>query len=187
MMPIRPSQWQPWLMAGSLLLNLFLAGVLFGIWQPWNSDQQSPWLKNGPGMMQGWFLPQSDPALATVIDQVWRQHGAHIQQQMQTLQQARQAVHEQLAAQLVDEAALHAAFSQLRRATYQAQESSHHAVLAMAQRLSPEQRRVLANPGKDGHQRRHPGGCGMGQQRSVSPLGDLQQHGAVAPVRTQPE
>lgn len=119
-------RWQTGVLAVSLLVNLFLAGVVAGAWWP---RAPAP-AQEGRGGMMGGMRPQ-----------------------MAAMQQTRQQVRTLLAAPELDVPALELALAELREKTRASQEAAHRDLVAKAQQLSPEQRQNLLHSPRHGRGR----------------------------------
>jgi len=125
----------------SVCLNLLLAGVVVGgRWHDW------------PG--RGPFRDIPDEA-RPLIKSVFESHKSEFDARRDAVQQARMKVAEVLKADTIDQAQLNQALSELLQQSQAMQKLGHQVMVEVAQKLTPEQRREMADRWAQDRFRRH--------------------------------
>jgi uncharacterized membrane protein len=132
----------PWALAllVSLVLNLFLAGLLAGRFLS-SADRMDAMFRN---YTMRWATRVLGDEARPLMDQVWGRHSDALEPRLQELRASRKGVADVLAAEPFDAQALTQAFDRLSAATQAAQQALHPALVELAGSLTPEQRKRLA-------------------------------------------
>jgi uncharacterized membrane protein len=149
------SKWLVAALAVSLILNLVAAGFILGRLTG-GPRFVAPDPTAGFGRLLR-FLPEDRrEALAPTL----RGHRAHVMRDARTLRARHRAVFDALAAEPYDPDTLVRALADLRATLNSTQESAHRSLAELAESLSPEERRALAEamrhpPWRRDHPRTH--------------------------------
>ncbi len=137
------SRWTRPLLIGSIVLNLFLIGLIGGhmfMREAGRSDAGRP--DNGQRGMRHMSEDLSDSGRAT-IKQVMDNHAEDIRALWRLLRDQRVILSDQLAADQLDDAAIATTLNEIRRIDSAIQEQFHAATLEIAHQLPAEERRKL--------------------------------------------
>lgn len=139
------------LLVASLAFNLFLGGILVGGWFAGRAAMPPD---DGP---PGHFEPPTQPFRRLVAAlspeariearRIFGEHRSDIRGDFAALHQARLATARALLAEPFDPAAASAAFAELRQRTAAVQQNLHDALVELATRLGPDDRRRLVETG----------------------------------------
>ncbi|HEV8388584.1 MAG TPA: periplasmic heavy metal sensor [Dongiaceae bacterium] len=116
----------------SLCLNMLLAGFLIG--GRWHDE---------PG--RGPFFRNIPEEARSLVKGVFDAHKSEFDTRREAVQQARQKVADVLKADPIDQARLNQALSELLQQTQAMQQFGHQVMVEVAQKLTPEQRRAMAD------------------------------------------
>ncbi|MBI4081080.1 MAG: periplasmic heavy metal sensor [Candidatus Lambdaproteobacteria bacterium] len=132
----------PWALAllASLVLNLFLAGLLAGRILS-SADRMDAMFRH---YTMRWATRVLGDEGRPLMDQVWSRHNSRLEPRLQELRASRKGVADVLATEPFDAQALARAFDRLSAATQAAQQALHPALVELAGLLTPAQRKRLA-------------------------------------------
>ncbi len=133
----------------SLVVNLFLAGLVAGDWLMGRIGP--PPL--APTMNLSWMRHALGPDAEPMIEPAMRRHHGSIRQHVESMRMARREVRAALVAQPFDRAALEGALARMRTQGMEAQTAFHGVLIDVASTLTAEQRQELA---KESQRRRRP-------------------------------
>jgi len=119
----------------SLCLNMLLAGFLIG----------GRWHDGPPGRWGGGPMANIPEDAREVAKGVFDTHRSEFDQRRQAVQQARQKVADVLKADPIDQAQLNQALSELLQQSQAMQQFGHQVMIEVAQKLTPQQRREMAD------------------------------------------
>ena len=149
-------RWTGIALAVSLLLNLFLIGVLVGgrlAWGPVGGFDPA----SGPGFVPQMMRSLPPEARAVALD-VFGDRRAMVRDRLADMRRTHRATYEALTAEPFDPAALTAALADLRSQVDGLQLSVHQALVDVASQLDAEDRRAMAETLRDlaqGQRRNH--------------------------------
>ena len=168
--PRRRRGWTWGLLVASLVLNLFLVGLLAG-----GRLAQGPVGGFNPAAGPG-FVPHLvrslPPAARELAEARFVDRRPAIRGQVVELRRRHRAIYQALTAERFDRAALEQALAALRGEVGDLQASIHQALVDVADQLDAEQRRQMAETLRDlagGHGRGHGPGHGPGHGRAPPP------------------
>jgi Spy/CpxP family protein refolding chaperone len=122
----------------SLCLNMLLAGFLIG--GRWHDGPG----RHGP-FGGGGFMGNIPEDARPVVKDVFESHKSEFDTRRQAVQQARQKVADLLKADSIDQAQLNQALSELLQQSQAMQQFGHQVMIEVAQKLTPQQRREMAD------------------------------------------
>lgn len=146
-----------WTLAVSLALNLFFVGAMGARMLERRDRASTP-----PSL--GWILRDLEPQVQSTLRPQLQQYGESLRPVRGQMFRAQREVNRLMMQDPLDEAAVMAAFAELREVSLRYQQLSHEQTLAVVSQLAPEQRRRVfrfmsgrRNP-TDGNAERRPGG-----------------------------
>lgn len=144
------------LLFASLVVNLFLGGLMAGRWldhRP-HGPRQEHERGERRGSAPGWMQRALGPDAAPVLEEIWQSRSSDIEPIRRELDRSRAAVSDALAAEPFDPLAYAAALENMQQLRSRLYPIVNDVMTEVISRLTPEQRRRVVERGREWERRK---------------------------------
>lgn len=139
---------------GSLIVNLFLGGLMIGRWFDPNPARHRVERASTEGGAPGWMYRALGPEGAPALEKAWEAHAPSITPLREAMRNSREAVTATLEAEPFDRQAYADALANMRNGMDRFYTAINDVMLDVVSQLTPEQRRAVVERSREWERRK---------------------------------